>query len=98
MTYTHKMARRSFLAGAATAAGSAALAQSNDFGGAVELENDLSSTTKRNVSSFRTLDWQPYFDTLKNGAILVDINSRALHFWSEDEATYKLYPTSVPLS
>ena len=34
----------------------------------------------------------------KKGAILVDITSRALHFWSEDQSVYKLYPTSVPLS
>jgi L,D-transpeptidase ErfK/SrfK len=34
----------------------------------------------------------------KNGAILCDTKSRALHFWSEDQSIYKLYPTSVPLS
>ena len=39
-----------------------------------------------------------YFLNLKNGAILVDIASRALHYWSEDEAVYKLFPSSVPLS
>jgi len=33
-----------------------------------------------------------------DGAILSDISSRALHFWSEDEKTYRLYPTSVPIS
>jgi len=53
---------------------------------------------RRNASAFVTRDWQPYFDNLRNGAILVDIDSRALHFWSEDESVYKLYPTSVPLS
>jgi hypothetical protein len=30
-------------------------------------------TVRRNASSFRALDWQPYFDNLRNGAILVDI-------------------------
>ena len=55
-------------------------------------------TTERNISGFRALDWRPYFDDTRNGAILVDIQSRALHYWSEDRATYKLYPTSVPLS
>ena len=55
-------------------------------------------TARRNISSFRTLDWQPYFSSLKSGAILVDIASRAVHFWSADESVYKLYPSSVPLS
>lgn len=53
---------------------------------------------RNNISSFRMLDWQQYFDTTRNGAILVDITSRALHYWSEDQTIYKLYPTSVPLS
>lgn len=53
---------------------------------------------RNNVSSFRMLDWQPYFSDTKNGAILVDTKSRALHFWSEDQSIYRLYPTSVPLT
>jgi Uncharacterized protein conserved in bacteria len=56
------------------------------------------SPVRNNVSSFRMLDWQPYFSNLRNGAVLVDITSRALHFWSEDGQTYLLFPTSVPLS
>ena len=52
----------------------------------------------RNISSFETHDWRPFFGDLSNGAILSDTKSRALHFWSEDETVYKLYPTSVPLS
>lgn len=63
-----------------------------------EIENDISQTIQRNVSSFRTLDWRPYFSNLNGGAILVDIQSRALHFWNADETVYKLYPTSVPLT
>lgn len=51
-----------------------------------------------NISSFRMLNWQNYFSNTKNGAILVDITSRALHFWSEDQSIYRLYPSSVPLS
>jgi lipoprotein-anchoring transpeptidase ErfK/SrfK len=66
-------------------------------------QNTLDSTefetrTNRNISSFRALDWRPYFSNTRNGAILVDVPSRALHFWSEDQAIYKLYPTSVPLT
>ena len=53
---------------------------------------------RNNVSSFRMLDWRNYFDNTRNGAVLVDISSRALHYWSEDQTVYKLYPTSVPLS
>ena len=53
---------------------------------------------RHNISSFRALDWRPYFKNLNKGAILVDISSRALHFWSSDESVYKLYPSSVPLS
>jgi L,D-transpeptidase ErfK/SrfK len=53
---------------------------------------------RNNISSFRMLDWRPYFTDTKKGAVLVDITSRALHFWSEDQSIYKLYPTSVPVS
>lgn len=90
--------RRMFLAGVAAAAGTSAFAQSSDFQDDVEIEAEISQTAKRNVSSFRTLDWRPYFDNLKNGAILCDLDSRALHYWSEDQSIYKLYPTSVPLT
>lgn len=55
-------------------------------------------TPRNNASSFRMLDWRGYFDNTRKGAILVDITSRALHFWSEDQSIYRLYPTSVPLS
>ena len=52
---------------------------------------------RRNISSFRTLDWRPYFSNLNNGAILVDIDSRALHYWQEN-GQLPLYPSSVPLT
>ena len=63
-----------------------------------EIEQEITKTQRRNLSSFRALDWRPYFSNLKNGAILVDMTSRALHFWSEDESIYNLYPSSVPMS
>ncbi len=94
------VSRRSLLGGAAALASATALpawAQSV-MDNSTEVENDLGHNIRRNVSSFRSLEWQPYFSTLKNGAILVDITSRALHFWSEDQATYKLYPCSVALT
>jgi len=89
------LSRRSFVVAAAASIGTGAIAQTNN---STEIEGDISQSIRRNVSSFRSLDWQPYFDTLKNGAVLVDIQSRALHYWSEDETVYKLYPTSVPLT
>nr|WP_245752746.1 L,D-transpeptidase family protein [Poseidonocella pacifica] len=56
------------------------------------------ASTRHNLSSFRAVRWQEHFDTLRNGAILADTQSRALHYWSEDESFYKVYPTSVPIS
>ncbi len=89
-----KLDRRAVLGGAAVALGAATLpafAQVAEPGfGAAPIRN--------NISSFRMLDWRPYFTDTKNGAILVDITSRALHYWSADQSTYKLYPTSVPVS
>lgn len=90
--------RRAFLAGTAALAATPAIAQSTNSDGTYEVERDLSEVVRRNISSFRTLDWQPYFSNTRNGAILVDISSRALHYWSEDQSIYKLYPSSVPLS
>jgi len=93
--------RRGFLAGLAAAgmAAGAARAQDARFGDATtEYERDAGQQVQRNISSFRMLDWRGHFDDLHNGAILCDIQSRALHFWSADGGTYRLYPTSVPLS
>jgi len=90
--------RRAFLAGSAAAVGMPALAQDIDGAGTIEMEKDITRAVRRNVSSFRSLDWRPYFSNLNNGAVLVDIDSRALHYWSADGQTYKLYPSSVPLS
>lgn len=91
--------RRAFLAGGAALLATPALAQTNGgFGGTTEIETDPSASVRRNISSFRALDWRPYFDNTRNGAILVDIDSRALHYWSEDQSIYKLYPSSVPLN
>ncbi len=92
--------RRTFLVSAAASGLAApALAQTAVTGtGTVEFESEISQSVRHNISSFRTLQWQPYFSNLRNGAILVDTTSRALHYWSEDGETYRLYPSSVPLS
>ena len=93
-----ELPRRTFLAGTASLIGSLAGAQEAVLANSVEIEPVITKKTRRNISSFRVLDWRPYFKNLKNGAILSDISSRALHFWSEDETIYRLYPTSVPIS
>ena len=66
--------------------------------GTTEYQPAVTESTRHNISSFRMLRWEDYFDNTRNGAILVDITSRALHYWSEDQSIYKLYPTSVPLN
>lgn len=94
-----RLTRRSFLATTAAVISSPLHAQEDvNEASTTEIESEVSRTVCHNISSFRALDWRPYFDNLKNGAILVDISSRALHFWSSDESIYKLYPSSVPLS
>ncbi len=97
MTHTplKSLNRRGFIAGAAAVIGAPALAQNT---GTIEMEREINQSVRRNISSFRSLTWQPYFKTLRNGAVLVDIDSRALHFWSADGRTYKLYPSSIPIS
>lgn len=51
----------------------------------------------RNSSSFVTQEWQDHFQSLGRGAILADITSRAVHYWSPN-GEYRLYPSSVPMS
>ena len=62
------------------------------------VQYDAEQDSRRNISSFRVQDWRPYFSDLTNGAILVDITSRAVSFWSEDESIFRLYPSSIPVS
>ncbi|WP_408057651.1 L,D-transpeptidase [Tritonibacter aquimaris] len=95
--------RRQFLASAAAFAATPAMAQPLEPN--VEPAFDPlrpppepEPPVARNISAFRAKDWRPYFDSLRKGAILVDIDSRALHYWSSDGETYKLFPSSVPLS
>ncbi len=91
--------RRLFLKGATAAMGALAGVPAFAQEGTTEMEAPpQQGTIRNNISSFRLLDWQSYFANTRNGAILVDISSRALHFWSEDQTIYRLYPTSVPLS
>ncbi|MBT0957668.1 L,D-transpeptidase [Alphaproteobacteria bacterium KMM 3653] len=94
-----KLSRRLFLGGTAAAAGAlAAPALAQQGPETTQGEQEVTEVVRRNISSFRSLDWRPYFSSTAGGAILVDTTSRALHFWSSDQSIYKLYPTSVPLS
>ncbi len=89
--------RRAFLAASAAFLAAVAIpAAAQD--GTTEFEGRAGETVRRNMSGFRALRWEPYFADLRNGAILVDIDSRAVHFWGEGGGVYKLYPSSVPLS
>ena len=92
--------RRLFLGSAALGLGTVAMpAFAQSFTNSTEFEAPASPTVLRaNISSFRLRDWQDHFADTRNGVILCDITSRALHFWSEDRSIYKLYPTSVPLT
>ena len=91
------LSRRGVLAGGAALLAAPAIAQ-EAVPDVIEGHTPIAGNVRRNASSFRALDWQPYFNNTRGGAILVDITSRALHFWSEDQSIYKLYPTSVPIS
>nr|WP_244519350.1 L,D-transpeptidase [Paracoccus alcaliphilus] len=53
---------------------------------------------RRNISSFRGLDWRDFYPTPGKGVILADVTSRTLHFWSGDENTYLVFPSSIPVS
>ena len=57
---------------------------------------EAADVVRRNISSFKAERWQDHFESLGKAAILADTVSRALHFWSADGETYRLYPTSVP--
>lgn len=91
-----KPTRRAFLTGTAAVLAAPAIAQDNSLPGYAE--RDQNESVRRNISSFRTLDWRPYFENTRKGAILVDIDSRAVHYWNEEQTEYKLYPSSVPLT
>lgn len=95
-----RMSRRSFVTGSATLLGASALA-------APALAQAMENSTEfvapatgptNNISAFVTREWQDYFENTRNGAILADLESRAVHYWSEDQSIYRLYPSSVPLN
>lgn len=96
----NKLSRRAFNRSLAAGIGVAAtgIAAPSFAADEVLIEEEISSQVRRNASSFSSKSWEPYFDNLNKGVILVDTTSRALHYWSEDGGTYILFPTSVPVS
>ncbi|MEM8730402.1 MAG: L,D-transpeptidase [Pseudomonadota bacterium] len=99
-TSTPRLNRRGFLltGTAALAAPGLARAQSSDAFPLDEPAIRDQVPVRRNISSFKTQNWQDHFDELGAGCLLADVTSRAVHYWSGDGYTYKLYPSSVPLS
>jgi L,D-transpeptidase ErfK/SrfK len=93
----HPISRRALLGGAVGVAGLAAVPALAQEGG-TEFQPPVSSSVRANASSFRMLQWQDYFENTRGGMILCDITSRAVHYWSEDQSVYRLYPSSVPLT
>lgn len=97
---TPKISRRSLLAGLSGALVTPAIlrAQSSDAFPQDEPAIRTEIPVSRNTSSFTQQHWQDHFDTLGTGCLLADVTSRAVHYWGGDGATYKLYPSSVPMS
>lgn len=99
-----RLNRRGFLAGSAALGGTLAApavwaqAAGAALENSTEMDDDVRETTRRNISSFRTLEWRDHFSNLRRGAILADTESRCVHFWSEDGGTYRIYPSSVPMT
>ena len=92
--------RRHFLIGGLAALAAPALvrpANAQAFVGEID-DGPARPQVRHNVMGFRTQRWPDHFQNLRNGAILCDTQSRALHYWSEDESVYRLYPTSVPMT
>lgn len=92
---TRTLSRRHLLAGLATLPALAAPARIAAQG-LGDLDRPVTGA-QRNISSFTTRNWQDHFDTLGVGAIVCDVNSRALTYWGPD-GNFRVYPTSVPLT
>lgn len=84
--------------GAALATPSLLRAQSTDAFPAQEAPIEDQHVVHRNISSFKQQHWQDHFDELGIGCLLADVTSRAVHYWGGDGETYRLFPSSVPMS
>ena len=78
------LSRRGLIAAGAAAFGTglAPLRAQEAVPDETEVEPEITSAVRRNISSFRSLDWRPFFNNTAKGAILVDTTSRSLHCWS----------------
>ncbi|AUQ99169.1 L,D-transpeptidase [Phaeobacter inhibens] len=94
------MTRRAALSGlgATLATPNLLRAQSSDAFPVEEPKIETEIPVKRNISSFQQQAWQDHFDELGVGCMLADISSRALHYWGGDGVTYRLFPSSVPMT
>ena len=95
-----RMTRRATLMGLGATLATPALlrAQSSDAFPQAEPAIRDQIPVERNVSAFEQQNWQDHFDTLGVGCLLADISSRALHYWGPDGETYRLFPSSVPMT
>jgi lipoprotein-anchoring transpeptidase ErfK/SrfK len=100
-----KMTRRLFASSVATGTlfAPAVFAQTDtaleqELAQRLERQPTATGRVRRNISNFKTKNWQPYFNNTNGGAILVDTKSRALHYWNDSQNIYRLYPTSVPIT
>lgn len=91
MTLTRRSLLRAGLLGAGATLAAPAILR------AAEIANESGGLVRR-TSGFITHEWQDHFPDLRNGAILCDTEARVLFYWSEDEATTLIYPTSIPLT
>ena len=67
------LSRRGLIAAGAAAFGTglAPLRAQEAVPDETEVEPEITSAVRRNISSFRSLDWRPYFNNTTNGAVLV---------------------------
>ena len=93
-----RFTRRGALFGAASLLATPALLRAQDAFPSDEPEIETKIPVKRNISSFRQQRWQDHFDVLGTGCLLADIDSRAVHYWGADGVTYRLFPSSVPMT
>ena len=61
--------RRGFVATGGALLATKSLAETTNVNSetTTEKESDVTGVVRHNISSFRALDWRPYFDSLKNG-------------------------------
>jgi hypothetical protein len=97
---TQRITRRSTILGLAGALATPTLlrAQSTDAFPADEAPIRDQTAVKRNISAFTQQNWQDHFDELGVGCLLADVASRAVHYWGGDGESYRLFPSSVPMS